>query len=179
MKTIIDELGEEFDEYISTFYACDLWKIKENEIIVNKTFKRLVDIIAKFNLTTGEEIIGGVWKLDESNEIMLKLLAYMSEDYMKHGSKSLLNRAMVFCYCLFMISNNLRLPPTIVLLKAATSDVIRTKTNTWVKIKHFIGVNKYPFEFEGDPNAILLISILKGTPVHETLDFMVEYNDLI
>lgn len=179
MKRIIDELGEEFDEYINTFYTCDLWKIKENELIVNRTFKRIVDIIADFNLASGDEIMEGAYKLVESNEVMMKILEYLTEDFAKRGSESLLNRTMVFCYCVFMICHDLKIPPSLLLMKVVNSDVIRTRTNFWIKIKHFIGICRYPFEFQGEPDAVLLISILKGTPIHETLDFIVEYNELI
>ena len=42
MERIKNELGDELNEYITTFNGCDFWKIKEGEVIVNKTFKRLL-----------------------------------------------------------------------------------------------------------------------------------------
>ena len=49
MERIKNEMGEELNEYIATFNGCDFWKIKEGEIIVNKTFKRLFKLILLFS----------------------------------------------------------------------------------------------------------------------------------
>ena len=179
IKRILDEIGDEFEEYISTFHHCDLWKIKENEIIVNKTFKRVLDIIANFNLESGDNLINGAYRLIDSNEAMLCILEYLTEDYLKNGSQSLLNRTMVFCYSTYMICCDLGIRPKVLLDKVVNSDILRTKTSMWIKIKHFIGLRKYPYEFEGDPDSLLLVSILRGTPMHDTLKFMAEYNELV
>ena len=179
IKRILDEIGDEFEEYISTFYVCDLWKIKENEVIVNKTFKRILDIVADFNLTTSDDLIGGVYKLIESPVAMMHILEYMTEDFIKNGSRSLLNRTMVFCYSVYMICYDLGIKPNTLLERVVNSDIIRTKTNIWIKIKHFIGLRRYPYEFEGDPDALLLISVLRGSPMNETLKFMAEYKELV
>jgi hypothetical protein len=88
MKRIVDEIGEEFDEYIKSFYVCDLWKIKEGELLVNKTFRRVIDIIADFNLTTTDNILINAYKLIESNEAMMKIMEYLCEELIHNGNES-------------------------------------------------------------------------------------------
>ena len=41
MKEIADTLGDELNDYIASFHKCDLWGYKENELVVNKTFKEI------------------------------------------------------------------------------------------------------------------------------------------
>lgn len=179
LSRIIDEIGEEFDEYINTFYVCDLWKIKEGELLVNKTFKKLIEIIADYNLTTSDEILSNTYHLIESNEAMMRILGYLCDDFIKRGSDSLLNRAMVLCYALFMITHTDGRKATNVLYDVAHSDVMITKESLWHKIKYKIGLVERPYKIKGDPDAILIISILKGKSAIDTISIITEYKDLV
>ena len=45
MQRMIDEMGGELNVYIKTcFDGCNFWRKKEGELIVNKTFKRILSI---------------------------------------------------------------------------------------------------------------------------------------
>ena len=179
MERIINELGEDFDNYIKTFYVCDLWKIKEGELIVNKTFKRVVDIIADFNLTTSNIILDNAYNLIESNEAMMHILGYLCEDFTKNGNDSLLNRSMVFCYCVFIISAHKQISATQVLTEAINSEIVRFEPNLWYYIKYKLRLRAIPYSIKGDYDALLLISLLNGMPIKETFKNVIEYKEMI
>ena len=174
MERIVEELGDEFDEYINFFYTCDLWKIKENELIVNKTFKRVLDIVADFNLTTSDIILGNAYKMIESNEAMMYMMGYLCKDYTKNGSDSLLNRTMIFCYCVFIIAKHKNIKATQVLRDAINSPVVKTETKLWNNIKYKLGLRSVPYNIKGDYDALALISLLNGKPITEVFTNLTE-----
>ena len=107
MKEIADTLGDELNDYITSFHKCDLWGYKENELVVNKTFKEIAEIIASYNLTTTKELFNQAYDLQFNNtnkEILLNIMEYMTKDYLRMGSVCLLNRIMLFCYLLSVFS---------------------------------------------------------------------------
>ena len=103
MNRMAEELNGELDEYIMTFNGCDFWRIKEGEVIVNKTFKRILNIMADFNLTTTEDILDDVYKLPDTPDVMLSMLPKLAYMYGENGGESILNRSMVLCYLLHYI----------------------------------------------------------------------------
>jgi len=179
MERIINEIGEEFNEYINCFYVCDLWKIKEGELIVNKTFKKVVDIIADFNLTTGNKILENRYKLIESNEAMLKIMDFMTHDYIHNGSQSLLNRAMVFCYSVFIMTQSKKKSALEVLESIVNSEVLFIKKSIINSILYTFKLRPRPYLIEGDLDAIMLISLLKGNPAQEVLYSLAEYKEFV
>lgn len=179
MERIVDEIGEEFDEYIKTFYVCDLWKIKEGELITNKTFKRVVDIIADFNLTTTDIILDSAYNLIESNEALMYLLGFLCEEFTKKGNDSLLNRAMVFCYCVFIISEHKRINATDVLNHAINSEILKANHRLWYKLKYYLGLRLRPYEIKADYDALVLITLLNGQPILNTFENIASYKELI
>lgn len=176
---IVNEIGDEFNDYINTFYICDLWKIKEGELIVNKTFKKLIEIIADYNLTTADDILSNTYHLIESNEAMMRIIGFLCDESVRHGNESLLNRAMVFCYAMFMICRTDGRKATDVLHDVIQSDVMLARESTWHKIKYKIGIVERPYKVEGDPDAILLIAILKGKSAMDTISIVTEYKGLV
>jgi hypothetical protein len=179
MKRIVDEIGEEFDEYIKSFYVCDLWKIKEGELLVNKTFRRVIDIIADFNLTTTDNILINAYKLIESNEAMMKIMEYLCEEFIHNGNESLLNRAMIFCYSVFMISHSKKITATQVLIEAINSEVVFKKETIFQKFLYWIKINIRPYYIQGDTDALLLISVLNGNPAKEVIENLAELKEYI
>lgn len=178
MKRIVNELGDEFNEYIEKFYICDLWKLKENELIVNKTFKRLVEIIADFNLTTSDNILEDAYKLIESNEAMMHILSFLCDDFIRHGNQSLLNRTMVFCYAVFIISAHNNISATDVLNNVIESEVLTVKNSILYKVKYWLKLSPRPYHIKGDPDALMLISILKGSPATDTIKEVADYKEI-
>ena len=179
MKRIVDEIGEEFDDYIDNFYICDLWKIKEGELLVNKTFKKVIDIVAEYNLTTTNLVLENAYHLIEANEVMLKLLDYMTNDFIHNGSKSLLNQCMTFCYTVFIITRINNKKAIDVLKDIINSELIYTKETLWGKILYILKVRPRPYKIDADKDAIMLISLLKGNSAKEVLYSLVEYKELI
>lgn len=179
MKRIVDEIGDEFNEYIKTFYICDLWKIKEGELIVNKTFRRVINIIADFNLTTSDVILENAYKLIESNEAVMHLLGFLCEEFVKKGNDSLLNRSMIFCYCLFIICNHKQMSATEVLTQVINSEIIVAKPKLWYRIKYALGLRSIPYMLKADYDSLVLISILNGQPISLSFEEIAKYKGLI
>lgn len=179
MKRIVDEIGDEFNEYIESFYVCDLWKIKEGELLVNKTFKKVLDIMADFNLTTTGNILGSAYNLIESNEAMLKIMDFMTNDYIHNGSQSLLNRAMVFCYTVFIMTNVKKTSATEILESVINSEILFIKKSLWNKILYTFKLRPRPYLIEGDQDALLLISLLKGNPAKDVLHSIATYKEFV
>lgn len=181
MQRIIDEMGEELDLYIiSYFNCCDFWRKKEGEIIVNKTFKRLLSIIADFNLTSADEILDNAYDLIDNPELMIRILGGFTDKYIHTGGNSLLNRTMAFCYLLFYISVlEEEIKPTDILRQIIESDVLYKKETLWTLVKFKLGLAPYPYEIKGKTRALELITILRGNPVYETMKDIAEYKELL
>lgn len=181
LKRIAEELGEELNEYIPTFNGCDLWKIKEGEVIINKTFKRLLGIIADYNLTTIDEIIKETGNLPDDPSAMMFILSTLADKYISLGGDSLLNRAMVFCFMLHYIyeTEGGKISPEEILNHSANSVLVYKKESLWQKIKFTFGFAGLPFKIRGNTRAIGLMSILAGKPGNEMTTDIISYYDLI
>lgn len=180
MNRIASELNDELDDYINTFNGCDFWRIKEGEIIVNKTFKRIVGIIADYNLTTVDCVLDNVYELPESSEFMMSLLARLASQYGEKGGDSILNRSMVLCYLLHYISNiEGDLKATDILKDSANSELMYKKESLWQSIKHAIGISEYPYKVQGNSRAMGLMAIISGKPIRETMRYIAEYKELM
>ncbi len=175
MKDLVDKLGDELDEFISNFHLCNFWVYKENEVIVDKTFKKIVSIVADYNLTTANEILKSTYKtIDSNNEAMLYVLHYMCDNYLDNGSDNKLNRILVFCYSLFEFSRGENRKATDILKEVYEFDLVVTKENKWTKFKYFIGINKEPFERKFQLKGIGLIALLKGLSVQDTVEYIID-----
>jgi hypothetical protein len=181
MQRIVNEIGDEFDLYIITcFNCCDFWKKKEGELIVNKTFKRLINIIADFNLTSADKILDNAYDLIDNPELMIRILGGFTDKYIHTGGDSILNRTMSFCYLLFYISVlEEGIKPTEVLRQIIDSDVLYKKETLWTTVKFKLGLSQYPYKIKGKTRALELITLLRGNPVYETMKDIAEYNELI
>ena len=175
IKDLVDKLGDELDEFISNFYLCNFWVYKENEVVVDKTFKKIVSIIADYNLTTANEILESTYKtIDSDNTAMLYVLHYMCDNYLDNGSDNLLNRILVFCYSLFEFSKGEDRKATEILREVYEFDLVVTKETKWTKFKYFIGFSNEPFERKFQLKGIGLIALLKGLSVTDTVEYILE-----
>lgn len=179
MQHLVDEMGDELDKYIESFYTCDLWTIKEGEVKVNKTFKRIIDIIASYNLTTYENIIGDVHSIARSNSLSLGIMEKLCDMYLRDGGSNLLNRIILFCYFLYNISLETGKSATEVLNRAINSDLLIPKTNWWRTFKYKLGLSRVPYKINGDVESLALIALLKGTPVEDIVMDVARYKELI
>ena len=179
MERMVNELGEELNEYIQTFNACDFWKIKEGEVIVNKTFKRLLNIMADFNLTTINEILTDTYEMIDSPGLNMRILQGFSSQYIEHGGKSIVNRSMSFCFMLWLMSNEFGVPATTILSESANSELMYKKPSIWENIKYSLGFSQYPYKFRGDNRALCLITLLNGLPIQDTMWNIARYNELV
>ena len=181
MDRIVNEIGDELNEYITTFNGCDFWKVKEGEIIINKTFKRLLGIIADYNLTTVDEIIKDTSGLPDDSGAMMFILSTLADKYITLGGDSLLNRAMVFCFLLHYIyeREGKTINATEILKHSIESDLVYKKESLWQKIKFTFGFANAPFQIRGNTRAIGLMSILAGKPGSEMIGDIISYYDLM
>lgn len=179
IERIVNEIGDELNEYINSFNGCDFWKIKEGEIIANKTFKRLLEIIADFNLTTVDIVLSDVYELVDDPEINMKILRRFSAQYINNGGTSLINRTMSFCYFLWLAAQEYKVPATVILQEAIESNLMYKQKSLWMNIKCLFNLTQYPFKIKADQRSMCLITLLNGKPIQDTFRYVAEYNEII
>lgn len=168
MMELADTLGDRFDDYIMTFDGYSLWDIKEKEFIVNRTFKDIVDVFANYNLTTTKDILANVYELG-SGDVLPLLLNFMIESYLKHGSKSLLNRIMLFCYTLHEYTSQNNIKPTELIRTIYDEELYTIKPNLLTKIKYKLNKANYPFDVFVKDYKIVLIALISGNSFNDTM----------
>ena len=182
MKEIADTLGDELNDYISSFHKCDLWAYKENELVVNKTFKEIAEIVASYNLTTTKELFNQAYDLQFHNsnkEILLNIMEYMVKDYLKMGSECLLNRIMLFCYLLAIFSSGQNKTATEFIYEICNCELITTKNSLKAKIKYKLNKTKFPFTLVVNSEAAALISILSGKSLDDYVEYAITMTNLV
>jgi len=180
MRRMIDEMGDELNVYIKTcFDGCNFWKKKEGELIVNKTFKRILSIVADYNLTTVDAILENAYELIDNPNLMIRILGGFTDKYIRIGGDSLLNRTMAFCYLLFYTAElEEGVTATEILQNIIDSELIYKKESMWQKIKYSLGLVKYPYKIKCMTRGLELISLLRGNPIYETMQYIATYNEL-
>ena len=182
MKEIADTLGDELNDYIASFHKCDLWGYKENELVVNKTFKEIAEIIASYNLTTTKELFNQAYDLQFNNtnkEILLNIMEYMTKDYLKMGSVCLLNRIMLFCYLLSVFSIGQNKTATELIYDVCNSDLITTKNSLKAKINYKLNRTRFPFTLVVNSEAAALIAILSGKSLDDYVEYAITMSNLV
>lgn len=178
MKDIVEKLGNELDDYITTFYNCDLWYYKENELIVNKTFKEIISIVASYYLTTADEVLKNAFKLiNSNNEATLSMLSYMGELHLRNGSESILNRVTLFCFALYEIFRGEKKKPTEILEIVYNYDLAEVKESWLTRFKYKIGYYKHPYKLNVNSDGLMLMSLLSGKSLDDAFEYMLlSYN---
>lgn len=182
MEKIVNELGEELDEFISNFNGTDFWMIKEGELLPNKTFKRLLGIVASYNLTTVDELLESAYELPllKESEKMCAIYNQLATMYLDHGGTNILIRMVLMCFMLYRMTKvNEKLTASEILKDASESELMRKEDSLWYKIKHFIGMCDHPFRIKGDIRALSLISIISGKSIHEVNHDIAEYKEYV
>lgn len=168
MLDLVNLLGDNLDEYILTFDKYNLWDFREKEVVVNKTFKDIVEVFANYNLTTAKDILSNVYDLGPKH-ILPGVFHFMRESYLKQGSESLLNRIMLFCYTLYKYSTSNNIKPTELLKIICDEDLYVIKPNFVTKIKYKLGKARYPFDVIVRDYKIVLISLITGKSFNDTM----------
>jgi hypothetical protein len=177
MFDMVRSLGEKLDEYIDNFHNCDLWYFREGELIVNKTFKELLSIVATYNLTSVDELLKGAYRLIESNnDAMLSIIGYMGDTFLTEGSTSILNRTVVFCFALYTICQRENVKASEVLKVMYDYDLFKKKETWWTKLLYKIKIYNYPFKLEVNKDGMILVSLLTGNNVKDTIDYVLKVN---
>ena len=57
VKEIVETVGDNINQYILEFDSSSLWDYTERKILVNNTFKKLVNIMAEFNNVEDHPIV--------------------------------------------------------------------------------------------------------------------------
>lgn len=182
MNNIVNELGEEFNEFIETFNGYDLWLIREGELLVNKSFKRILEVIAGYNLTTADQLLESAYDLPmlESSEKMFAVYDNLTRLFLDNGGTNVLIRSVIFCYMIYKISKiETELSPIEILKDASESVLLKKEDSLWYKFKHLLGLREQPFKVKGDIRSLSLMSILSGKSIHQTNYDVAEYKDFI
>lgn len=173
MYDMVKTLGEKLDVYIDNFYNCDLWYFKEGELIVNKTFKEILSIVASYNLTSVDELLKGAYRLIDSNkDAMLSILGYMGDSFLKDGSTSILNRTVVFCFALYTICRRENVKASEVLEVMYNYELFDKKETWWTKLLYRIKIYNYPFKLKVNKDGMILVSLLTGNNIPDTIDYV-------
>lgn len=182
MNALVNDLGSELDEFIENFNGTDFWSVKEGELLVNKTFKRLLSIVASYNLTTADQLLEGAYELpmlDES-EKMCAIYNQLATMYLDNGGTNLLIRMVVMCFMLHRITQVEKgSKATDILRDAAESPLMKKEDSMWYKIKHFIGLCEHPFKIKGDVRSLSLMAMLSGKSIHQVNYDVAYYNEYI
>ena len=103
IKEMVETIGDNINQYIIDFNTSSLWDYTERKILVNNTFKKLVNIMADYNNVEEKYIMESAYELDEN--IFMDVHIYMIKDYLEKGGESLLQRLILFCINLFVNEN--------------------------------------------------------------------------
>lgn len=179
MKELVDTMGEKLDEYISTFNNCDLWDYRENELIVNKTFKEILSIVSNYYLTSADDELKNAFRLVNSNkQFMLPMLSYLGDLHLKNGSDRVLNRTVIFCYALYEICKSEQKKASEILEVVYTYDLVETKETWLTKLKHKIGYFRHPYKLNVNSDGLLLVSILSGKKLEDAFEYVLTVYNL-
>lgn len=178
IKDLVDQLGDELDYYIMNFDKIDIWVYKENELVVNKTFKKILEIVASYNLTTANVLLKDAYNLasefEGKEEILFGILLEMTKLYLKSGSNCLLNRVLLFCLNLHVFSYQEKKKPTQLLLEIYNTDIVVFKNSLTTKIKYIFKRSEYPYKVIVDSIGLTLISLLNGKSVNDNINDFVD-----
>lgn len=170
MRDLIESLDSRLDDYILNFNSSCLWHFTERRPVINRTFRDIVDIFAKYNLTTTKDILDNVYELDDEN--LMGILAFMSDNYLTNGSNSLLNRIVLFCFALHIHCIANCETPTVILTKIVNNDVICIKTNVLTKIKFMIKKTSRPYDVLANHQTLVLFSLMSGRSMNDTIRYI-------
>lgn len=178
IKDLVNQLGDELDYYIMNFDKIDIWVYKENELVVNKTFKKILEIFASYNLTTANILLKDAYDLasdfEENEEDLFGILLELTKLYLKSGSTCLLNRVILFCLNLHVFSYQENKKPTQLLLDVYSTDIVVFKNSLTTKIKYAFKMSEHPYKVIVDSVGLTLLSLLNGKSVNENINEFID-----
>lgn len=179
IKEMVETIGDNINQYIIDFNTSSLWDYTERKILVNNTFKKLVNIMADYNNVEEKHIMESAYELDEN--IFMDVHIYMIKDYLEKGGESLLQRLILFCINLHYHCRINKELPIEVLRKMYEEDVINVKKNMFTKIKYKLNKSDKPFEVYVDKFTMSQFALLSGRKLEDEIKFYydMEINELI
>lgn len=168
-----------FDKFIIEFSRHSLWRRVEGELIVDETFKELLDILAQQNLETADNLLKDAKEIDDyGTGNLLGLFSFILNNYLKSGSDNLVNRVIVLCFMLHQLSNKLHMTPYDILVELLSQDLVNIKHNFWTELKYRLGFEKYPCKIMIIPEMMVMISILSGKPMSDVAEYLIDALDI-
>ena len=179
IKEIVESIGDPINQYILEFDASSLWDYTERKILVNNTFKKLVNIMAEFNNVEEKYIMESASELDE--EIFMDVYIYMIKDYLEKGGESLLQRLILFCINLHYHCRINKELPIETLRRMYEEEVVSVKKNIFTKIKYKFNKSDKPFEVFVDKFTMSQFALLSGRKLEDEIKFYydMEINEMI
>ena len=170
VKEIYDNIGAEFNDYIMTLDCNSLWRFSERKIIVNKTFLKVLEVFANYNLTTVKEIMENAYELD--NEIFMDVALFMIKDYLNNGGGSLLNRSALFCVNLHYQCKVTGELPSEVLKSLYDDELVTIEPSLKTKILYKFKKCDKPFNVFVDNSKIVILSLISGKSMKEEIKYI-------
>lgn len=169
IKDIVESIGDTFNEYILELNCNSLWYYTERKIMVNNTFKKLINIMANHNSKEESDIINLAYEIDE--ELFMDVSIYMMKEYLEKGGKSLLQRLVLFCVSLHYHCRINKELPIEVLKRMYEEDVVSVKKNLKTKFLYKINKSDRPYEIYVDKFTITQFALLSGNTFEDQIKF--------
>lgn len=172
IKSIINDIGSErLDKYAETFNIKSLWIISEKELIVDKTFKDILEVFAKYNLSTADEILTDAYQFKSDTD--MRILTYILYEHSRNGSNSVLNRAIIFCYLLYLYSS-IKEKPSKILSDIIEEDIVVKKENIFYVIMCKLHIVDKPYKKFIQKDKLYILSAVSGKNLQETFKYLSE-----
>lgn len=169
VKEIVESIGDVINQYIIEFDCNSLWNYTERKILVNNTFKKLVNIMAEYNNVEEKYIMESAYELDEN--IFMDVSVYMIGEYLEKGGESLLQRLVLFCINLHYHCKINKELPIEALRRMYEDDIISIKRNIKTRIKYKLNKSETPFEVYVDKFIMSQFALLSGRTLEDEIKY--------
>lgn len=179
IREIVENIGDDINQYILEFDTSSLWDYTERKILVNNIFKKLVNIMAEYNNVEERYIMESAYELDE--DIFMDVSIYLIKEYLEKGGISLLQRLILFCINLHYHCRINKELPIEVLRKMYEEEVISVKKNIFTKMKYKLNKSEEPFEVYVNEFIMSQFALLSGRKLEDEIKFYydMEINEII
>lgn len=179
VKEIVESIGDIINQYIIEFDCNSLWNYTERKILVNNTFKKLVNIMAEYNNVEEKYIMESAYEIDE--KIFMDVSVYMIGDYLEKGGESLLQRLILFCINLHYHCKINKELPIDMLRRMYEDEVISIKMSLKTKILYKLNKTERPFDVYIDKFIMSQFALLSGRSLENEIKYFydMELNEIL
>lgn len=173
IKDILDKIGEDrLDKYAETFNSKSLWYCVEKEVIMNETFKEILEIFSKYNSTPSIETFSNVYEAESCN--IAFLVTYLLDEHIHKGSISIFNRATIFCYLLYLNWVRYNIKPSETLKDMVIEKNLVNKRRSFkARLLYMLRIYDTPYEIWVERKKAEFISVISGKDLNTTYDYLI------